>query len=111
MVPTQIKLAKDEKTKTDQLSLAWDDGHAGVISLKTLRDNCPCAGCRGETVLLKSYAPAPQPELPGKYRLVGAEPVGSYALGVSWGDGHRTGIYTWEYLRSLCECDLCRGRA
>ena len=111
MVPTQIKLAKDEKTKTDQLSLAWDDGHAGVISLKTLRDNCPCAGCRCETVLLKSYAPAPQPELPGKYRLVGAEPVGSYALGVSWGDGHRTGIYTWEYLRSLCECDLCRGRA
>ena len=102
MTPTQIKLASAET-----LSILWDDGHQSVISLKTLRDNCPCASCQGETVLLKSFLPVIQPEQPGKYKLVGAEPVGSYAISMSWGDGHRTGIYTYERLRSLCECPEC----
>lgn len=44
-----------------------------------------------------------QPELPGKYILKGAQQVGSYALQVFWGDGHQTGIYTWEKLHSLSQ--------
>lgn len=102
MVPTQIKLSG-----TETLSIIWDDGHQSVISLKSLRDHCPCASCQGETVLMKTYLPVIQPEMPGKYKLVGAEPVGSYAIGLSWADGHRTGIYTYERLRSLCECPEC----
>jgi len=27
--------------------------------------------------------------------------VGQYALGMSWGDGHNTGIYTFDFLREL----------
>lgn len=108
MIPTQIKLAVDERTNTEALSITWDDGHAGASSLRTLRDNCPCAGCQGETVLLRTYAPVQKPEMPGKYKLVGAHQVGSYALAMSWADGHATGIYTWQTLRSLCECDSCR---
>lgn len=107
MVPTQIKLSQNEQTNAEQLSLLWDDGHAGVISLKALRDHCPCAGCKGETILLKTYAPTAQPEMPGKYKLISAQQVGSYALGISWGDGHSTGIYTWEKLRAICECKPC----
>lgn len=102
MVPTQVKLANAES-----LSVLWDDGHQSLISLKSLRDHCPCASCQGETVLMKTYLPVIQPEMPGKYKLVGAEPVGSYAIGMSWADGHRTGIYTYEHLRSLCECSEC----
>ncbi len=102
MFPKQIK-----QNKPDELFILWDDGHESVISLKTLRDNCPCASCKGETILMHTYVPPLQPELPGKYQLVGAEQVGSYALGMTWGDGHRTGIYTWEKLRSLCECAEC----
>lgn len=107
MIPTQIKLLVDEATKSENLTLTWGDGHVGHTSLRTLRDNCPCAGCQGETVLLKTYAPMPTPELPGKYKLVGASQVGSYALALSWADGHQTGIYTWESLRSMCECGTC----
>ena len=102
MTPTQIKLSNAES-----LSILWDDGHKGLTSLRTLRDNCPCAGCLGETVLMKTYLPILQPEQPGKYKLVGADTVGSYAIGMSWGDGHRTGIYTFERLRSICECAEC----
>ena len=107
MIPIQVKLTFDENTKVDVLALAWDDGHSGMTSLRTLRDNCPCAGCKGETVLLKTFVPAQTPELPGKYKLVGAHQVGSYAMAMSWGDGHQTGIYTWENLRSMCECEIC----
>jgi DUF971 family protein len=107
MIPTQIKLESDSATNTNFLVITWDDGHRGKTSLRTLRDNCPCAGCKGETVLLKTYTPVPQPELPGKYDLKGAHQVGAYALGVTWGDGHSTGLYTWEHLRALCECDQC----
>jgi DUF971 family protein len=104
MTPRKIKLEAQ-----DELLIEWDDGHESVIPLKSLRDRCPCAGCQGETVLLKSYLPVLQPEQPGKYKLVGVEQVGSYAVGVRWADGHRTGIYTYERLRSLCECNVCRG--
>jgi DUF971 family protein len=102
MIPKQIRLSRPE-----ELGITWDDGHESVISLRTLRDHCPCAGCQGETVLLRTYKPEPGPALPGKYDLVGVETIGHYALQASWGDGHRTGIYPWLVLRSLCECPLC----
>jgi DUF971 family protein len=111
MIPTQIKLLVDDVTRVESLSLSWVDGHVGKTTLRTLRDNCPCAGCQGETVLLKTYAPMPSPELPGKYKLVGANQVGSYALALSWADGHQTGIYTWDNLRAMCECEICMRKA
>ena len=98
MIPTHITLSKP-----DELLLKWDDGKETHIPLKVLRDHCPCASCQGETVLLKTYKPIAQPELPGKYTLKGAQQVGYYALQMYWGDGHQTGIYTWETLRGLSE--------
>jgi DUF971 family protein len=29
--------------------------------------------------------------------------VGRYALNFRWSDGHETGIYSFQYLRDLCE--------
>ena len=107
MQPTRIALESP-----DRLSVTWLDGHQGTIDIRVLRDHCPCAGCQGETVLLRTYTPTPQPELPGRYSLKSASLVGSYALQVVWGDGHATGLYTWDKLRSLCECPECaRGNA
>jgi DUF971 family protein len=39
--------------------------------------------------------------------LVNIQPVGRYGLTPVWEDGHKTGIYTYEKLRLLCECDEC----
>ena len=110
VIPTQIRLSDSGEVQADQMVIRWDDAHEELVSLQSLRDNCPCAGCRGETVLLKTYVPTPQPARPGKYKLLNAHQVGSYALGLAWGDGHATGIYTWQHLRSLCECGMCVGR-
>lgn len=40
---------------------------------------------------------------PGMNDLVSLTPVGNYGVQAAWGDGHNTGIYTWDMLRSLFE--------
>ena len=37
-------------------------------------------------------------------------PVGGYALGLKWFDGHDSGIYSYAYLRSLCQCAQCKDK-
>lgn len=104
LIATQVRQAT-----SSQLLIIWNDGHESPISLVSLRDSCPCAGCRGETVLFHTFVPPPpQVDTPGRYELRKAEPVGNYGIKFTWGDSHNMGMYTWEHLRSLCECDICR---
>ena len=103
MSPKSIKRLSD-----GQLQIVWDDGHDSRFPLGQLRDQCPCAGCQGETVLLHTYVPPPVDRAtPGRYELKDLSLVGSYAMQCSWGDGHATGIYTWERLRASCPCGAC----
>ncbi len=106
-----MHITKFRQSSPDEVMMVWDDGHQGPVSLRTLRDACPCAGCQGETVLLQRYTPsAPDTATPGRYELKGASAVGNYAMQFRWGDGHGEGIYSWETLRALCECPECAGR-
>ena len=98
MRPTQIK----QNSAKSELSLTWDDGHTSVIPVKLLRDECPCAGCKGEVLFGTVYKPAPLAIFQeGMYDLKTMTVVGQYAIQVEWKDGHNTGIYSWEYLREL----------
>lgn len=87
-----------------ELFIVWDDGSESEIKLKLLRDECPCASCKGETILFKTIRP---PSIAVKnadmYVVSNIELVGGYAIQVKWKDGHGTGIYTWEYLKQLSE--------
>jgi len=106
-----LQLKRLQRLASGQILLEWDDGHKGMTSLAMLRDACPCAGCKGETVLFQTYAPSlADRAAAGRYVLKGAEAIGNYAMRFSWDDGHQEGIYTWEHLRSLCECDECQAR-
>jgi len=44
----------------------------------------------------------------GDLEMRNIEQVGNYALRFDWGDSHSTGIYTFRYLRSLCQCPECQ---
>lgn len=103
-----MHLTQFKQQQNGEIRMVWDDGHAGPVSLRRLRDACPCAGCMGETVLLRTFSPPRKDtSAPGRYELKGAVPVGNYALQFRWADGHGEGIYTWELLRGLCECLVC----
>ncbi len=108
---TSIRPLQIKQIDSMHLSLVWSDGHQGRSSMTILRDACPCAGCSGETVLLHTYVPGqPERNTPGRYELKSVDTVGEYALKFVWGDGHDMGLYTWEHLRSLCECPECAGK-
>lgn len=98
MHPTSITLTPER-----DLRIAWSDGHVVRFALQYFRDQCPCAGCKGETDILGGHHPPLQLPVmtPGKYELKALTPVGNYAIAAAWGDGHDTGIYSWEYLLGL----------
>ena len=99
MSPQQVKILKKDKLK-----IIWENSTETILSLKYMRDECPCAGCKGETILLKTYRPpAPKVITPEMYQVKNLEVVGDYAIQVTWKDGHNTGIYSWDYIKQLEE--------
>ena len=102
-----MKPVKIKRESESIITITWDDTLISKYTLETLRDQCPCAGCQGETILFKTYEPLKQIDLPGKYELKSIIPVGNYAVQIIWGDGHDSGIYSWEYLRKLSSSHDC----
>lgn len=45
--------------------------------------------------------------VPLDIRIESYTPVGRYALAFSFSDRHSTGIFSYKYLRKLCECPEC----
>jgi DUF971 family protein len=48
--------------------------------------------------------------VPDDVRAVGSSMVGRYAVSFDWSDGHSSGIYSYDYLLELCECENCKSR-
>jgi DUF971 family protein len=102
-IPTKIKLAAGNNS----LGIVWSDGHESAYLYPYLRRKCPCATCEENApVVDQLVAGLPilgqKPLHPDK-----AELVGRYALQIYWSDNHSSGIYSFEYLRSLCPCPAC----
>ena len=88
----------------DLMLFKWEDGFESYINLKILREKCPCANCEGEKdVFGNIYKGENRPLNENSFLLNGIQPVGYYALRPYWKDGHHSGIYSFEMLRSLCE--------
>lgn len=96
MNPKQIKIIDKSK-----LYIKWSDDSENTISLKYMRDECPCATCKGETVLFKTYKTAAKNITENSYAVKDIKQVGGYAIQIFWKDGHNTGIYSWDYIKTL----------
>ena len=87
----------------DELAIRWQDGEESYLKLAHLREKCPCASCQGEPDALgRVIRPVPS-MAPRSNELQGWDFVGGYALQLSWADGHRTGIYSFAYLKDLAK--------
>ena len=95
---------KHTEVVNEFLLVKWTDGSETVILLKNLRKNCPCASCAGETDVLGNIYKGPTQEMnKNSYRIMSINPVGYYGIRPIWTDGHNTGIYTFDLLKSLEE--------
>lgn len=94
--PTALRALRDRGV----FELTWPDTGPVALSFFTVRCACPCAMCVDELTGVQIL----QPEHVAK----DVAPTelgysGHYALRVTWNDGHASGLYTWDRLRSLCD--------
>lgn len=80
--------------------LKWPDVPEIKVSNRALRLSCRCALCVDEMsgkVILKE-ANIPQNIMPNA-----CSPLGNYAIGITWNDGHSSGIYPYATINKLAE--------
>ena len=83
------------------LKIIWYDGHISIYPARALRLACPCAGCVDEmTGVVRVIATS----VPHDVHPLKIDLIGRYAISIQWSDGHQTGIYAFEYLRTQCPC-------
>lgn len=112
VTPLKVHVRKSEGTGVE---IEWKDGHRSAWTFAWLRYACPCATCNEERKST-SREPGHAPPTPGgplvlyqaPPRPLEVTPVGKYALRFKWNDGHESGIYSWDYLRRVCQCALCK---
>ena len=84
-----------------ELAVAWSDGRESYLLLEPLRRACPCATCGGEPDVTGQITRPEVNYTPESFDLVGWDLVGGYGIQPHWADGHKTGIFTYAYLRAL----------
>ena len=87
--PTEIKLHQ----KSRILEIAFADGKTFQLTCEFLRVYSPSAEVRG-------HGPGQEVLQVGKQNvdITKIEPVGSYAVQLTFSDSHDTGIYSWDLL-------------
>lgn len=88
--PSEIRLSADRKT----LQITFADGTIASLAAELLRVESPSAEVQGHG--------ADQKTTPAGKRHVAMsqiDPVGNYAIRISFDDGHDTGIFSWSLLQ------------
>ena len=90
--PTEIRLRKDRKS----LAVTFDDDLTRELPAELLRVLSPSAEVQG-------HSPEQRKTVGGKrdVSIAAIDPVGNYAVRLTFDDGHNTGLFSWTYLRQL----------
>ena len=90
--PVELRLKKAGKL----LEVAFDDGTRFRLPAEYLRVESPSAEVQG-------HGPGQKTLVAGRAHvgIIGLEPVGNYAVRITFDDLHETGIYSWAYLYQL----------
>ena len=93
--PREISQESDAR-----LRITWADNRVCDFEAAALRRACPCAQCVNEWTGERTLTPE---AIADEIEIQDVSLVGRYALNFRWSDGHETGIYSFQYLRDLCE--------
>lgn len=89
---TEIRYDKAAKT----LTVSFNNGKSFTVTAELLRVMSPSAEVQG-------HSPAERKVVAGRRHvgIMAIEPVGHYAVKLTFDDLHDTGIYSWDYLYEL----------
>ena len=93
----------------NELAIQWNDNTESYLNLEVLRRACPCAACGGEPDVLGNINDSRGRRIAytaESFHLARFDVVGGYALQPRWRDGHRTGLYSFQYLRRLSSSSM-----
>ncbi|MDH3772352.1 MAG: DUF971 domain-containing protein [Nitrospirota bacterium] len=87
--PVELRVNRAEK----RLTVAFDDGTRFDLPAELLRVESPSAEVQG-------HGPSQKTILAGRRHvgIMDLEPVGNYAVKITFDDMHDTGMYSWRYL-------------
>ena len=90
--PEELRLQEQGR----RLSVTFNNGEAHVLDAEYLRVESPSAEVQG-------HGPGQKVCVAGKadVAIIKIEPVGNYAVRLTFDDMHSTGIYSWDYLLKL----------
>ncbi|BCH24642.1 hypothetical protein MesoLjLc_43090 [Mesorhizobium sp. L-8-10] len=90
--PTELRVSKDRRL----LKVTFPAHAPFELSAEMLRVLSPSAEVQG-------HSPEQRVTVPGKKNvaILKIEPVGNYAVRITFDDFHDTGIFTWNYLHQL----------
>lgn len=90
--PKELRVSKDRRL----LTVTFPDHQAFELPAELLRVLSPSAEVQG-------HSPEQRVTVPGKKNvaILKIEPVGNYAVRITFDDFHDTGIFTWNYLHTL----------
>ena len=90
--PIEIRCSADKKF----LSVKFSEHTTFTIASELLRGESPSAEVQGHSADQKQ-TPLDKQDV----RIIGIEPVGSYAVRLIFSDGHDTGIFSWDLLHDF----------
>ncbi len=82
------------------VTVTWPDGTQTRVSNRALRLSCRCALCVDEMNGTPMLDPS---TVAADIQSVEIILLGNYAVGISWNDGHSSGIYSWEHIRRVAD--------
>ncbi len=85
-----------------EVALKWSDGAESFIAMDRLRELSPSAETQGERDLMGQQISADEK---GKdfsgVSVTSWSVIGGYAIQFAFSDGHKTGLYAYDYLREI----------
>lgn len=94
-----MRLSKIEVSPAMEVTFKWEDNTETKTTTKKLREYCPCASCSADREnRSKSYIPIYHIS---QLKIQNIAVIGQYAIGITWQDGHNTGIYEFQLLNYL----------
>jgi DUF971 family protein len=90
--PTELRLAKDGRS----LTVTFDSGESYAFEAEYLRVMSPSAEVQGHSAEERKTVPGKR-----QVAILEVQPIGNYAVRLTFDDMHSTGLYSWDYFVEL----------